>query len=129
MFDTALTLNDLVFLAQGAAMTLARDRRLGRSAGTLLGIVFGVVRAAGRRLVWSAPLTFVLDIFRSVPLLIQLVLGNAFQAIAGLGLVALRRPPAWCCRSTPRPTAPRSCAAASRRCRPTTRRAGRDRSG
>jgi ABC-type amino acid transport system permease subunit len=35
--------------------------------------------------VWSAPLTFVLDIFRSVPLLIQLVLGNAFQAIAKFG--------------------------------------------
>jgi len=31
------------------------------------------------------PLMFVLDIFRSVPLLIQLVLANAFQAIAQLG--------------------------------------------
>jgi polar amino acid transport system permease protein len=31
------------------------------------------------------PLIFFLDVFRSVPLLIQLILGNAFQAIAGWG--------------------------------------------
>jgi len=34
---------------------------------------------------WSAPLTFALDVFRSVPLLIQLVLGNALQSIMRLG--------------------------------------------
>jgi polar amino acid transport system permease protein len=54
------------------------------AAGTLMGVVFGVVRVQAGPL-WAAPLTFVLDIFRSVPLLIQLVLGNAFQSIAKFG--------------------------------------------
>ena len=76
MFDTALTMADLGFLAQGAAMTLAVTV-VSVIAGTVLGIVFGVIRnQAGTY--WSLPLTFLLDIFRSVPLLIQLVLVNAF---------------------------------------------------
>ena len=54
------------------------------TAGTVLGIIFGVLRVQ-LGAIWAAPLTFVLDIFRSVPLLIQLVLGNALQAIAKLG--------------------------------------------
>jgi His/Glu/Gln/Arg/opine family amino acid ABC transporter permease subunit len=83
MFDTALTLGDLGFLARGAAMTLLVTA-VSVAAGTLMGILFGVVRVQAGP-VWSAPLTFVLDIFRSVPLLIQLVLGNAFQAIAKFG--------------------------------------------
>lgn len=83
MFDTALSWNDMIFLAQGAGMTLMVTA-VAVLAGTIMGIVFGVIRyQAGP--VWSLPLTFVLDIFRSVPLLIQLVLGNAFQAIARLG--------------------------------------------
>ncbi|KTR07623.1 amino acid ABC transporter [Aureimonas ureilytica] len=83
MFDTALTLNDLIFLAQGAGMTLAVTG-VAVTAGTLLGILFGVLRFQ-LGAIWFAPLTFVLDIFRSVPLLIQLVLANAFQSIAKLG--------------------------------------------
>lgn len=83
MFDTALTLNDLAFLAKGAGMTLLVTF-VSVTAGTLFGILFGVLRNQLGPL-WSAPLTFLLDIFRSVPLLIQLVLGNAFQAIAQLG--------------------------------------------
>ena len=83
MFDTGLTLNDLLFLAQGAAMTLAVTA-VAVTGGTLLGLLFGVVRAQFSP--WLlAPLTFLLDVFRSVPLLIQLILANAFQAIAGLG--------------------------------------------
>ncbi|MDG3577875.1 amino acid ABC transporter permease [Rhizobium sp. YJ-22] len=83
MFNTALTWPDLVFLAQGAAMTLAVTA-VSVAFGTVLGIIFGVVRfQLGAK--WSIPLTFVLDIFRSVPLLIQLVLANAFQSIARLG--------------------------------------------
>ena len=83
MFDTALTMADLGFLAQGAAMTLAVTV-VSVIAGTVLGIVFGVIRnQAGTY--WSLPLTFLLDIFRSVPLLIQLVLGNALQSILKLG--------------------------------------------
>lgn len=83
MFETALTWNDLAFLAQGAAMTLAVTA-VSVAAGTVLGIVFGVLRFQLGPY-WAAPLTFVLDIFRSVPLLIQLVLGNAAQSIMKLG--------------------------------------------
>lgn len=83
MIDTALTLNDLMFLAKGAGMTLAVTG-VSVAAGTILGIVFGIIRVQAGPW-WSMPLTFVLDIFRSVPLLIQLVLANAFQSIAQLG--------------------------------------------
>ncbi|WEX85825.1 amino acid ABC transporter permease [Sinorhizobium garamanticum] len=83
MFNTALTLSDLGFLAQGALMTLAVTT-VSVAAGTVLGVIFGVVRNQVGPY-WSAPLTFLLDVFRSVPLLIQLVLGNAFQSIAKLG--------------------------------------------
>ena len=83
MFETALTLNDLWFLAKGAGMTLAVTT-VSVAAGTAMGVIFGVIRAQFGPF-WSAPLTFVLDTFRSVPLLIQLVLANAFQAIAKFG--------------------------------------------
>jgi len=83
MFETALTGNDLLFLAKGAGMTLAVTG-VSVAAGTLMGIIFGVLRTQFGPW-WSMPLTFVLDIFRSVPLLIQLVLANAFQAIAQWG--------------------------------------------
>lgn len=83
MFDTVLTWGDLAFLGQGALMTLAVTG-VSVAAGTVMGIVFGVIRfQAGP--VWSIPLMVFLDIFRSVPLLIQLVLGNALQSIAKLG--------------------------------------------
>lgn len=83
MFDTAMTLNDLMFLIKGAGMTLAVTA-FAVTGGTLLGTLFGVIRSQINP--WLAlPLTFVLDIFRSVPLLIQLILANAFQAIAGFG--------------------------------------------
>lgn len=83
MFDTAMTLNDLKFLLQGAGMTLAVT---GVSVffGTLLGILLGVLRVQIGPW-WAMPVTFVMDVFRSVPLLIQLVLANAFQSIAKLG--------------------------------------------
>ncbi len=83
MFETALTLNDLVFLAKGAGMTLAVTA-VSVAAGTVMGVIFGVIRAQVGPY-WAVPLTFVLDVFRSVPLLIQLVLANAFQAIAKFG--------------------------------------------
>lgn len=76
MFDTALTAADFAFLAQGAGMTILVTL-IAVVAGTVLGIVFGVFRYQVGP-VWAAPLTFVLDIFRSIPLLIQLVLANAF---------------------------------------------------
>ena len=84
MFETGLTLNDLLFLAQGALMTLAITA-VAVIGGTLLGFLFGVLRAQFSA--WLLlPLIFLLDIFRSVPLLIQLILANSFQGIAGFGL-------------------------------------------
>ncbi|MBD9527222.1 amino acid ABC transporter permease [Paracoccus sp. PAR01] len=76
MFDTALNANDLIFLAKGAGMTLIVTA-ISVFFGTVLGIVFGVFRYQVGPW-WAAPLTFVLDVFRSIPLLIQLVLANAF---------------------------------------------------
>lgn len=76
MFDTALTVNDLIFLARGAGMTIMVTA-ISVFFGTILGILFGVVRYQIGPW-WAAPLTFFLDIFRSIPLLIQLVLANAF---------------------------------------------------
>jgi len=83
MFNTALTLSDLGFLLKGAGMTVAITV-VAVLFGTLLGLVFGTIKAHVGWLV-AAPLTFVLDVLRSVPLLIQLILANAFQAIAGMG--------------------------------------------
>ena len=76
MFDTGLTVNDLLFLARGAGMTLLVTA-IAVGIGTVLGIIFGVARYQ-LGAIWAAPLTFVLDVFRSIPLLIQLVLANAF---------------------------------------------------
>ena len=83
MFDTALTGNDLLFLARGALVTLAVTA-ISVLGGTLLGLLFGVLRSNVSAWILF-PLIFALDVFRSVPLLIQLILGNAFQAIAGWG--------------------------------------------
>ena len=105
MFETALTWSDLAFLAKGAGMTLAVTA-VAVTAGTLMGIIFGVIRFQ-LGAYWSLPLTFVLDVFRSVPLLIQLVLGRHLP------------PHAWFCRFIRRPIAPRSCVAVSKRCRRT----------
>lgn len=82
MFKTAITLNDIWFLIQGTGWTLLITA-VAMAGGTLLGVIFGVVRASYPA--WAtSPLGFVLDIFRSVPLLIQLVLANSFIPILGL---------------------------------------------
>ncbi|WP_170937007.1 MULTISPECIES: amino acid ABC transporter permease [Rhodomicrobium] len=82
MIDTSFSLNDLWFMLKGAGVTLAVTF-WAVLAGTLLGLVLGVVRATAPWWV-NAPIGFVLDIFRSVPLLIQLVLANAFKPMIGL---------------------------------------------
>ena len=73
---TAMTLHDLILLAKGAGMTLLVTA-IAVFFGTILGIIFGVIRYQIGPW-WAAPLTFFLDVFRSIPLLIQLVLANAF---------------------------------------------------
>lgn len=82
MFNSSLSWHDLLFMLRGAGVTLAITV-WALAGGTLLGVGFGVLRASaagGLNLVLGG----VLDIFRSVPLLIQLVLANAFQPIIGL---------------------------------------------
>lgn len=88
MFQTSMTWNDFLLMLQGAGVTLAVTfwAVLG---GTLLGIVFGLVRAGGPR--WASLIIGgFLDIFRSVPLLIQLVLFNSFNSIAKIGLAPFK---------------------------------------
>ncbi|CAA0085860.1 L-cystine transport system permease protein YecS [Starkeya nomas] len=82
LFETTFSLNDLWFMLKGAGVTLALTgwAVLG---GTLLGVAFGVVRAVAPWWV-NAPLGAVLDVFRSIPLLIQLVLANSFKTIVGI---------------------------------------------
>ncbi len=83
-FNTALSANDLWFLIQGAGWTLLITL-VAMAGGTLLGVVFGVFRAS---VPWWASLWlgFLLDIFRSVPLLIQLILANSFAPMLGIRL-------------------------------------------
>ncbi|AHL73751.1 amino acid ABC transporter [Stutzerimonas stutzeri] len=81
MFETSLTSTDLLFLLKGAGVTLMLTF-WAMLLGTLAGIVFGVIRALFPRA--SLPLAWFLDIFRSVPLLIQFVLFNALKSIVGL---------------------------------------------
>ncbi len=82
MFETAFTLNDLMFMLKGAGVTLSITfwAMLG---GTVMGVVFGLVRATAPWYV-NALLGGLLDIFRSVPLLIQFVLANSFKSIIGI---------------------------------------------
>lgn len=83
-FKTAITFNDLLFLAQGAGWTLMITA-IAVFFGTILGVIFGVYRAV---VPWwaSVILGFLLDVFRSVPLLIQLVLVNSLVPMFGLKL-------------------------------------------
>lgn len=82
MFQTAMTLKDLGLMAQGAGWTLMITA-IAVIGGTALGVIFGVFRAV---VPWWASiwLGFLLDIFRSVPLLIQLVLVNAAFPMFGM---------------------------------------------
>lgn len=86
MFNTSLTWNDMLFLLQGAGTTLAITfwAVLG---GTILGMLFGLARASAPWWV-NVPLGFLLDILRSVPLLIQFVLANSFKSIIKLNVTA-----------------------------------------
>ena len=77
---------ELLLMARGAGLTLAITfwAVLG---GTLMGVVFGLLRSVAPWWIdW--PLGGVLDIFRSVPLLIQLVLVNSFKSIIGFDVSA-----------------------------------------
>ncbi|VXB06762.1 Amino acid ABC transporter membrane protein 2, PAAT family [Pseudomonas sp. 8AS] len=85
MFTTSLTSNDLLFMLNGAWVTLQLTAGA-MLIGTLAGVIFGLLRASAPRL--SLPLAWLLDVFRSVPLLIQFVLFNSMKSIAGLDISA-----------------------------------------
>jgi len=86
MGPTDFTSTDLLFMLHGAGVTLALTfwAVLG---GTLLGLVLGVIRATAPRWI-NAALGAVLDVFRSIPLLIQFILANSFKSIIGLDVSA-----------------------------------------
>lgn len=85
MLNTGFTFNDFLYMLGGAGVTLELTG-WAMLLGTVGGIAAGLIRAALPRA--SLPLAWVLDVFRSVPLLIQFVLCNAFASIAGLGATA-----------------------------------------
>lgn len=79
-------LQELLLMLAGAGTTLAITfwAVLG---GTLMGVVFGLVRSVAPWWI-NWPLGGILDVFRSIPLLIQLVLINSFKSIVGLNASA-----------------------------------------
>ncbi|KTC56000.1 amino acid ABC transporter [Pseudomonas putida] len=85
MFSTSLTATDLVYMLDGAWVTLQLTF-WAILLGSLVGLLCGLLRALLPRA--SLPLAWVLDVFRSVPLLIQFVLLNTFKSIAGLNISA-----------------------------------------
>jgi len=81
---TAFQASDLWFLTEAAGRTLLISV-LSISIGTLLGCVLGWLLSVGR--LWAdATLGVFLDLFRSVPLLIQLILFYNFFPIIGFNL-------------------------------------------
>ncbi len=83
-FFTGFQLSDLWFLAEAAWRTLLISV-LAISIGTVLGVIFGWMLYEGKLLA-TLTLAPILDAFRSVPLLIQLVLFFNFAPIIGLNL-------------------------------------------
>lgn len=81
MFESTFTWNDLQFMLQGAWVTILLTV-VSMIIGTLAGVVCGMARALLPRS--TIPLAWLLDVFRSVPLLIQFVLFNALKSIVGL---------------------------------------------
>ena len=83
-FFTGFQLSDVWFLVEAAGRTLL-IAALSISTGTVLGILFGWMLSVSR---WTgvATLGLVLDVFRSVPLIIQLVLFFNFFPIIGFPL-------------------------------------------
>ena len=83
-FFTAFRLSDMWYLAQAALNTLVISI-LAIGIGSFLGVIFGWVLAELNRHL-AVLLNIVLDIFRSVPLIIQLILFYNFFPIIGLPL-------------------------------------------
>lgn len=84
VFFSGFVIGDVWFLAAAAARTLWISA-LSISLGTLLGVFCGWLLYEGRRAAAFTLAPF-LDVFRSVPLIIQLVLFYNFAPIVGLNL-------------------------------------------
>jgi His/Glu/Gln/Arg/opine family amino acid ABC transporter permease subunit len=81
--------SDLAYMGEAALRTLSISL-IAIVAGTALGVVFGWMLYAGRWL--AAPLALVLDAFRSVPLIIQLILFfNFWRRSSGCGSTRSRQ--------------------------------------
>ena len=83
-FFSGFTSNDFLFLGEAALRTLWISI-LAISCGSLMGIVFGWLLSVSK-IAGGYVLSPVLDIFRSVPLIIQLVLFYNFAPMIGLRL-------------------------------------------
>jgi polar amino acid transport system permease protein len=81
-FFSGFNINDILFLGEAAWRTLLISI-VSIFLGTVLGVVFGWVLYEGKVFA-TAALVAVLDVFRSVPLIIQLVLFYNFAPIVGL---------------------------------------------
>ena len=83
---TELAPKDVLFLGEAALRTL-QISCVSILAGSLFGVLFGWMMAAGNKLV-AFIVNALLDIFRSVPLIIQLILFDSFISILGFPLPA-----------------------------------------
>lgn len=81
MLTTSFTSEDFVFLLKGAATTLELTLA-SIVVGTVIGIFLGWARATMPKS--TLPIALLMDVFKSVPLLIQFVLFNALKSILGL---------------------------------------------
>ena len=86
--QTSLTAGDILFLVQGAGRTMLLTVAATLS-GTLLGVVLGVARAESNWVI-NGLIGTVVDVIRSVPLLIQLIIFNSFVAILGYPMSAFQ---------------------------------------
>lgn len=87
MFSGSFSWTDFVFLLQGAAISLW-VAALAMLAGTIGGLALGWLRSVISPLA-SLCIAAVLDIFRAVPLIIQLIMANTANAMLGLQYSAL----------------------------------------
>ena len=83
-YVTHFTTNDLIFMAQGAGITLVLTIASG-IVGTILGFFIGWARSTRSRILYFIFGSYI-DVIRSIPLIIQFVLFNSFIAIAGYPL-------------------------------------------
>jgi His/Glu/Gln/Arg/opine family amino acid ABC transporter permease subunit len=83
-YVTHFTTNDLIFMAQGAGITLVLTIASG-IVGTILGFCIGWARSTQSHILYFIFGAYI-DVIRSIPLIIQFVLFNSFIAIAGYPL-------------------------------------------